>query len=156
MLLTDYQTIAFYQVDPKTLVITPVPDPNNNNQPLTVKLPNLNMTSNQVALAAGRLRQCGGNGSPAKRTASLMPISSSSGRSTSTTADRLISDIASSLSRSHRITTAMGPQAGPSPPRWCRRREAMHPSAHHFSASMTNTVPSARWRRQPRLPPGRN
>lgn len=63
MLLTDYQTIAFYQVDPKTLAITPMPDPNNNNQPLTVKLPNLTMVPTEVALAAGRFRQCGGNGS---------------------------------------------------------------------------------------------
>jgi hypothetical protein len=56
MMLTDYQTVAFYSVDPKTLAITPVPDPNNNNQPLAVKLPNLAMKLGHVALAAGRFR----------------------------------------------------------------------------------------------------
>jgi hypothetical protein len=64
VLLTDYQTIAFYQVDPKTLAITPVPDANDNNRPLTVKLPDVTMISTQVALAAGRFRQCGGSGNP--------------------------------------------------------------------------------------------
>ncbi len=53
-LLTDYQTIAFYSVDPKTLAITPT---------TTVKLP-YPMVSGQVALTAGRFRQCGGNGNP--------------------------------------------------------------------------------------------
>lgn len=62
VLLTDYQTIAFYQVDPKTLAITPVPDSHDSSRPLTVTLPNLTMVSTQVALTAGRFRQCGGNG----------------------------------------------------------------------------------------------
>ncbi|HZU09831.1 MAG TPA: VCBS repeat-containing protein, partial [Pseudacidobacterium sp.] len=69
MLLADHQNIAFYQVDPKTLQISPVPDPSNNNQPLTVKLTGLNgaavtMLSNRVTLVAGRFRQCGATGNP--------------------------------------------------------------------------------------------
>lgn len=48
-LLTDYQTIAFYSVDPKTLAIT---------QTSTIKLP-VTMTPGQVTLAAGRFRDCG-------------------------------------------------------------------------------------------------
>lgn len=48
-LLTDYQTIAFYSVDPKTLAIT---------QTSTIKLP-VTMTSGQVTLAAGKFRDCG-------------------------------------------------------------------------------------------------
>lgn len=63
-LLNDYQTIAFYSVDPKTLTISQI---------TTVKLAALiptfpsypvTMTAGQVALAAGKFRQCGGNGSP--------------------------------------------------------------------------------------------
>jgi len=63
-LLNDYQTIAFYSVDPKTLVIT---------QTGTVKLVaviptvgsfSITMTAGQVALAAGKFRQCGGSGNP--------------------------------------------------------------------------------------------
>ena len=53
-LLTDYQTIAFYSVDPTTLAIT---------RTTTVKLP-YPMAGGQVALTAGRFRQCGGSGNP--------------------------------------------------------------------------------------------
>jgi hypothetical protein len=63
-LLNDYQTIAFYSVDPNTLAITPTTTvklaaeiPTIGNFPIT-------MVSGQVALAAGKFRQCGGNGSP--------------------------------------------------------------------------------------------
>lgn len=63
-LLNDYQTIAFYSVDPKSLTITEITSvklaaeiPTIGNFPIT-------MTSGQVALAAGKFRQCGGSGSP--------------------------------------------------------------------------------------------
>ena len=63
-LLDDYQTIAFYSVDPNTLAITQTTTvklaaeiPTIGNFPIT-------MVSGQVALAAGKFRQCGGNGSP--------------------------------------------------------------------------------------------
>ena len=63
-LLNDYQTIAFFSVDPKSLTITQTTTvklaaviPTIGNFPVT-------MTPGQVALAAGKFRQCGGNGSP--------------------------------------------------------------------------------------------
>jgi hypothetical protein len=63
-LLNDYQTIAFYSVDPKTFAITQTTTvklaaeiPTIGNFPVT-------MVSGQVALAAGKFRQCGGSGSP--------------------------------------------------------------------------------------------
>ncbi len=63
-LLDDYQTIAFYSVDPNTLAITQTTTvklaaeiPTIGNFPIT-------MVSGQVALAAGKFRQCGGSGSP--------------------------------------------------------------------------------------------
>ncbi|MGH7868541.1 MAG: FG-GAP repeat domain-containing protein, partial [Candidatus Dormibacteraceae bacterium] len=63
-LRTDYHTVAFYSVDPNTLVIAHI-----TTIPLTANLPNgggsfpITMVPGQVALAAGRFRQCGGNGS---------------------------------------------------------------------------------------------
>jgi len=57
-LLNDYQTIAFYSVDPKTLVIT---------QTHTVKM-GVKMLAGQVALAAGRIR----NQSPSITNADLV------------------------------------------------------------------------------------
>ena len=63
-LLNDYQTIAFYSVDPKSLTIT-----QTTTVKLTAEIPLIGnfpiiMTSGQVALAAGKFRQCGGNGNP--------------------------------------------------------------------------------------------
>jgi hypothetical protein len=63
-LLNDYQTIAFYSVDPKSLAIT-----QTTTVKLTAEIPTIGnfpitMTSGQVALAAGKFRQCGGNGNP--------------------------------------------------------------------------------------------
>jgi hypothetical protein len=63
-LLNDYQTIAFYSVDPKSLAIN-----KTTTVQLTAEIPTIGnfpitMTSGQVALAAGKFRQCGGNGNP--------------------------------------------------------------------------------------------
>ncbi len=63
-LLNDYQTIAFYSVDPTSLAIT-----QTTTVKLTADIPLIGnfpiiMTSGQVALAAGKFRQCGGNGNP--------------------------------------------------------------------------------------------
>jgi hypothetical protein len=63
-LLNDYQTIAFYSVHPNTLAIT-----QTSTVKLTAEIPLIGnfpiiMTSRQVALAAGKFRQCGGNGNP--------------------------------------------------------------------------------------------
>jgi len=63
-LLNDYQTIAFYSVDPKSLAIT-----QTTTVKLTAEIPTIGnfpitMTAGQVALATGKFRQCGGNGNP--------------------------------------------------------------------------------------------
>ena len=63
-LLNDYQTVAFYSVDPKTFAIAPITTVKlSANIPTIGNFP-LKMKSGQVAMAAGKFRQCGGNGSP--------------------------------------------------------------------------------------------
>lgn len=63
-LLDDYQTIAFYSVDPTSLAITQITSVKLSAEIPTVGNFPLLMTSGQVALAAGKFRQCGGNGTP--------------------------------------------------------------------------------------------
>jgi hypothetical protein len=63
-LLNDYQTVAFYSVDPKSLAIT-----QTTTAKLAAEIPTIGnfpfkMVPGQVAVAAGKFRQCGGNGSP--------------------------------------------------------------------------------------------
>jgi hypothetical protein len=63
-LLNDYQTIAFYSIDPTTLAIT-----QTTTVKLTAAIPLIGnfpvvLTAGQVALVAGKFRQCGGNGNP--------------------------------------------------------------------------------------------
>jgi hypothetical protein len=62
-LLNDYQTIAFYSVDPNTLAITQTATLQLSANLQAYEDSPVTMTPGQVALAAGHFRQCGGNGS---------------------------------------------------------------------------------------------
>ncbi len=116
-LLNDYQTVAFYSVDPKTFAIAPI-----TTVKLSANIPTIGNFPRKDEIPA-RWRWPPENSvnveateAPARRTVSPTPMLSSSGRSTRSAATPQPLDTASSPSKSLQPPAELSP----SPRLWCR------------------------------------